>query len=463
MRLSLSQISLTAVVALGVILSTSWPSAEALPVGAINRRPHFSSTPLVARSAAALKSYDQHRVVRVNIQSEDQLKILTENEDSLHFDYFTHEKNIGGNIDIRLTPEDFVKFQSLNIGYTILIDNLQTILDQERDEDGQYQQKWENSKLNKVSMNGVAFPGNDDVFTNSQDWFSGYHSYEDHQTWLQTQIKKYATIASAFSAGKSFQNREQAGIKIGNGPNNVVFHGLQHSREWITGSVVEYLIDQLLRGTDSRVAGYLKKYTFHIIPIMNPDGFVITQSSDRMHRKNAQKNGECLGTDTNRNWNFHWNEGGASTDPCADSYMGPSAFSAPEAKNIGEYLKKLPNVVSYIDFHSYSQLWMTPYGFTGKRPDNYDTYLKPLAVGAVAALKAAGGTVFQAGDIYNTIYPASGSSVDYALSVGVGAPFAVELRDRGEFGFSLPANQIIPSGKEVWAAFTYILDNLKTK
>ncbi len=63
-------------------------------------------------------------------------------------------------------------------------------------------------------------------------------------------------------------------------------------------SLCRYLAEQLLKGTDSRVAGYLSKYTFHIIPIMNPDGFVITQTKDRMHRKNAQSNGGCLGTDS---------------------------------------------------------------------------------------------------------------------------------------------------------------------
>lgn len=31
---------------------------------------------------------------------------------------------------------------------------------------------------------------------------------------------------------------------------------------------------------------------------MNPDGFVVTQTSNRMHRKNAQTNGGCLGTDS---------------------------------------------------------------------------------------------------------------------------------------------------------------------
>lgn len=68
--------------------------------------------------------------------------------------------------------------------------------------------------------------------------------------------------------------------------------------------VTEWLADQLLKGTDTRVAGYLKKYTFHIIPIMNPDGFVITQTSNRMHRKNAQVNGGCTGTDSKSLFSF---------------------------------------------------------------------------------------------------------------------------------------------------------------
>ena len=158
----------------------------------------------------------------------------------------------------------------------------------------------------------------------------------------------------------------------------------------------------------------------------------------------------CYGITANRNWAFEWNTGGSSSDPCDDDYMGTRAFSSPEARNIGEFLWGLPNVVSFIDFHSYSQLWMTPYGFTGTPPPTYIDYLKPLADGAVAALHEVNGVTFNTGDIYNIIYQSSGSATDYAQSRNVGAPFAVELRDRGATGFCLPPNQIIPSGQEVW-------------
>lgn len=77
-----------------------------------------------------------------------------------------------------------------------------------------------------------------------------------------------------------------------------VFVGLKHPREYITGAMVEYLIDQLLCGQDPRVKGYLKKYTFHMTPNLNPDGLVIIETKDRLYRKNGQPNKgfKCIGT-----------------------------------------------------------------------------------------------------------------------------------------------------------------------
>ena len=45
----------------------------------------------------------------------------------------------------------------------------------------------------------------------------------------------------------------------------------------------------------------------------------------------------------------------------------------------------------------------------------------------------------------------SGSSVDWTYDeLGVKYSFAVELRDQGEYGFLIPADQIIPNCKENW-------------
>jgi len=105
---------------------------------------------------------------------------------------------------------------------------------------------------------------------------------------------------------------------------------------------------------------------------------------------------------------------------------------------------------------------MTPYGYSCTPPESYESYLKPLTAGAVAALEKVLGTRFMSGDICHLITQASGSSTDYALSIGVGAPFGIELREKGAANFDLPADQILPSGQEIWEAFKYVLDNLKT-
>ncbi|KAF9581760.1 hypothetical protein BGW38_001107, partial [Lunasporangiospora selenospora] len=375
-----SLLSLSAVVALSLV--------SALPTG------------IPITYDGPVESFSDHRVIRIQVKDEAALKALTDNEDALSLDYFTHNKVVGAHVDVRISPKSFETFKGLNLEYETLIDNLQVLVEAENNENKQYQLSFQKSLLeNKNKFSTLA----DSYAAAAADtWFQGYHSFAEHQSWLQSQIANNAGKASAISAGQSSQGRSQNGIKIGNGPNH------------------------LLVGTDSRVNGYLSKFTFHIIPVMNPDGFVISQTSNRMHRKNAQVNGGCTGTDTNRNWSFKWGTGGSSSNPCADDYKGPSAFSAPEARNIGNYLTSLPKVVSYIDFHSYSQLWMVPFGYTGTRPSNY-AYLNGLAQSAAKALKAVNGVSFRTGDIYNTIYQASGNSADYAYSVGVGAPFAVEL------------------------------------
>ncbi len=45
-----------------------------------------------------------------------------------------------------------------------------------------------------------------------------------------------------------------------------------------------------------------------IMPIVNVDGYAYTWSDDRMWRKTRKPNSKsnCVGTDPNRNWAFHW-------------------------------------------------------------------------------------------------------------------------------------------------------------
>jgi carboxypeptidase A4 len=66
--------------------------------------------------------------------------------------------------------------------------------------------------------------------------------------------------------------------------------------------VVEYAAYQLLTSTNATTAGFKNTYDFYIFPIVNPDGFAYTQTTNRMWRKNRQAttSTSCPGRDINR-------------------------------------------------------------------------------------------------------------------------------------------------------------------
>lgn len=64
-------------------------------------------------------------------------------------------------------------------------------------------------------------------------------------------------------------------------------------------------------------------------------------------------------------------EEGSSKDPCSETYCGPEVFSEVEVKGVADFLEKLDNVKGFIDVHSYSQLWMTPWGYTTEIPEDF--------------------------------------------------------------------------------------------
>lgn len=75
--------------------------------------------------------------------------------------------------------------------------------------------------------------------------------------------------------------------------------------------------------------------------------------------------GACRGTDANRNFGFHWGEVGASSNGCADTYKGDTAFSEPEAiviRNIMESLKD--RCKFYLTLHAYGNYMLYPWGYT---------------------------------------------------------------------------------------------------
>lgn len=300
-------------------------------------------------------------------------------------------------------------------------------------------------------------------------WENYYH-LETIYAWLDLLVAKYKDFVSPLNVGQSFEGLPIKGVRLSHKPNNtaVFIEGGIHAREWISPATATYILDQLLTSNDSEVQDLAHNFDWYFFPIINPDGYRATFESDRMWRKTRQPFGLCRGTDLNRNWDSHWNETGASPDPCRYDYAGPYVFSEPESKQLSDYIleiAKRQHVRTYLSLHSFSQLLMFPYSSTSDKAPNYDD-LKAIGEKAIMAMKQKYGTVYRTGSVYDTIYPSSGSSHDWAYTKAhIPISYTLELRGPpdSEDMFILPAEQIRPTGEETMDGIVALLNEAKQR
>ena len=106
-----------------------------------------------------------------------------------------------------------------------------------------------------------------------------------------------------------------------------------------------------------------------------------------------------------------------------------------------------PQIVSSLDFHTYSQLLLWPWGWTSALcPD--DAVHRTVGSAMHDAIGASAGKVYTWGPVYTTIYPAAGGSVDWTYGQQHVISYAIEERDTGTYGFVMPASEILPTAHE---------------
>ncbi|XP_018394061.1 PREDICTED: zinc carboxypeptidase-like [Cyphomyrmex costatus] len=290
--------------------------------------------------------------------------------------------------------------------------------------------------------------------------FKNYHPLKTIYKNLDDMAKRYPNIVQTIVGGKTYEKREIKGVKISYKANNpgVFIEGGVHAREWISTATVMYIFHQLLTSNNTEVRTLAESHDWYIFPVFNPDGYVYTHTTNRFWRKTRKPYDNCYGADPNRNWNYKWNTAGSSNDTCSETYAGPAPFSEIETKSMSKYINSISKkFYAYIAFHSYSQLLMFPYGYTTDRVENYDD-LYNIGMKAITALAKRYGTEYAVGSIAETIYLASGNTVDWIKGMyNKSIIYIYELRDQGQYGFLLPPEQIIPTGEETLDSVIAIL------
>jgi len=386
------------------------------------------------------------QVFRISPKDEAEVEFLRSLEARPMYDFWTRGR-LGGSTDIMVPPKYVLQLVAelteQNIEYSTMISNVQDLIEQE--------------KIPSTREQASA--------DHPMTW-DEYHPTEDMYAFVDYLEKTYDFVSSE-SIGTSLEGREMRVVKVCKGEcgskKAVWIDGGIHAREWISPAAVTWMLRELVEN-DAAHADLTESLDWYILPDANPDGYAFTRSDNRMWRKTRSTHNSifgCKGVDANRNWGFHFNEGGASNDKCSDTYHGPEAFSEVENVNVRDFmLAHKDQLIFYNSIHSYSQLILLPWGFTNEAPEDYQQMYDTAMLGS-DALTAVHGKEYEVGCIPCLLYIASGSSADWAHGVG-GIKFttSMELRDTGAYGFILPPAQIIPTSEETWAFHQAVIRQL---
>jgi len=383
--------------------------------------------------------YEGHKVLRVSVGNARELALLQKMIDHSNVqDVWSHDSTLViGQNDVRVDDDLYKAINTSGLQSSVYINSVQDLITEER---------WH-------------------YFQNapSADFFATYRRYSEFVDYLQQLAGQYSHIAKFIpSVAKSIEGRDIPAIRINATAGNakakkIYFQGGQHAREWIGPVTVMYITQQLLEkyGKESAVTQLVRDIEFTIVPLANPDGYEYAWTKERLWRKNRRRNSDgTYGVDLNRNWDEHWGGGGSSGVPSSDTYRGTAPFSEPESSQLSKLVTSLgPTVIAAIDFHSYSQLILRPYGWTNANcPD--ETALKAIGEGVRQAIRAVHNKDYtnqKSIDLYVT----TGTASDWFYYAKIWASYTIELRDTGKYGFVLPASEIIPSGQEIWNSMLY--------
>ncbi|XP_017495867.3 carboxypeptidase A4 isoform X2 [Manis javanica] len=350
---------------------------------------------LIGPSICGREKFFGDQVFRINVRNGDEINKLSQlvNSDNFKLNFWKSHSTFSRSVDVlvpsvSLQPvKSFLKSQHLE--FSVTIEDLQALLDNE-DEEMQHNEGQERSS---------------NTFN-----YGAYHSLEAIYREMDSIAQEFPDLASRVKIGHSFENRSIYVMKFstaeGTGRPAIWLNAGIHSREWISHATGIWTARKIVSdyGKDPAITSILEKMDIFLLPVANPDGYVYTQTKNRLWRKTRSLNpgSRCIGVDPNRNWNASFAGEGTSDNPCSEVYHGPHANSEVEVKSVVDFIQEHGNFKCFMDLHSYSQLLMYPYGYTVHKAPDADE-LDEVARRAAKALASLSGTKYQVGPTCTTV------------------------------------------------------------
>ncbi|KAJ3372877.1 hypothetical protein GGF31_001414 [Allomyces arbusculus] len=337
-------------------------------------------------------------------------------------------------------------------------------------------------------------------------WFAEYHDLDEIYEWYQLLAAEHNDrITLMRHIGTTHEGRELMALRFTNHASTNLtqtkkqfyVQGGIHAREWIAHATTQYIAYNLATSDDKAITSLLDEAEIVLVPVVNPDGYVYSWTSDRLWRKNRRADERGVhGVDLNRNYPSHWGESGASKFRFSEVYMGPSAGSEPEVQALMALFNSLPRVVAALDLHSCGQAILRPFAWT-LEDTMHEPQLRAVSETMAQIIKNVHGKTYVSEkgvelyphsatatdwwydqsrplenlvgkhDVDGTKLPARGTVFrPYSYTIEL-RPSQEDLSESGVPGFILDERHIIPVGEEILAAFLYYvrsaLDNVLTE
>jgi MYXO-CTERM domain-containing protein len=362
--------------------------------------------------------YDGHAIVTAWVDDDAELATLRRVADELW-----SEHPGPGAVDARIAPARMAALERSGIEFTVRVADVQAQVDAEH---------------TRLATRGPIEGGT---------WFSDFRDLAEIEAKVDELAAADPERVQIETIGESLEGRPIRALRIGHAADDapaVLYSGTMHAREWLATMVTMCVADTFATSTDAAVLDVLDRIAVWVVPVVNPDGYEISWSYDRYWRKNAR---DGYGVDLNRNWAYQWAVVGSSSDPYAEDYHGDGPFSEPESTALRDLMIAQPQLVAHVDFHSYSQLILRPWGYTYDAPPD-EASLAMLGQRMSDAMWSATQTDYPSIHAAE-LYPAAGAVDDWAYGERGLMAFTIEMRGDD---FVVPPSQIDPACRENVAA-----------
>jgi Zinc carboxypeptidase len=202
---------------------------------------------------------------------------------------------------------------------------------------------------------------------------------------------RYQGFIKLYDIGDTIQGRDIWAVRMTQGARRlplgrrpaVLYQATAHAREWISTEVGMRLLKWFIaerRAENPEVVNLLETRELWFLPVVNPDGYEYTFTTERLWRKNLRdNNGDDQitgvdGVDLNRNLPEHWNydNEGSNSAFSSETYRGTAPASEPETVADMNLVANMADFRFAISYHSFGQLLLYTQGWQVLTPSADD-------------------------------------------------------------------------------------------